>query len=97
MTDWSKSLERPIELPDGGTLTTLRDAATYVTKLPPKEQKHPAWQLAGEILLAAAEGRDFTLHARIAVLRALHKDEPPPPRPEKPSLGDKWRARKAAR
>jgi hypothetical protein len=33
-----------IELPDGRTLVTLHDAATYITELPKKEAAAPEWQ-----------------------------------------------------
>jgi len=34
--------------------------------------------LAVETLINCAEGRDLLFHARVAVLRALHHDEPDP-------------------
>jgi len=34
MADWSHPFEDPITLPDGRTLSTLRDAGDYVTSLP---------------------------------------------------------------
>lgn len=96
-TRWSASFDDPIVLPDGGALTSLRDAAAYIFALPKAEQEHPAWQLAAATLLAAAEGCDFLMHARIAVLRALNRDRPPPPRPRRDTIGDKWRAKRAAK
>jgi hypothetical protein len=39
-------------------------------KLPKAEQNLEEWQTAGEILIKAAEGRDFLMHARIAMMRA---------------------------
>jgi uncharacterized protein YndB with AHSA1/START domain len=42
------------------------------------EQQRAHWQLAVEILINCAEGRDLLFHARVAVLRALHHDEPDP-------------------
>jgi hypothetical protein len=41
---WQREFEDPIPLPDGRTLVTLRDAATYVTGLPKKEAALPEWQ-----------------------------------------------------
>jgi len=38
---WRRVFEDPIELPDGRTLVTLRDAATYITELPKKEAAEP--------------------------------------------------------
>jgi hypothetical protein len=34
MADWSRALEDPITLPDGRTLSTLREAGDYITSLP---------------------------------------------------------------
>ena len=75
---WRTPFEQPIDLPGGGTLVTLEDAARYIQKLPKAEQQHPAWQTATEILIGAAEGRDFLMHARIGVLRAINRDRPKP-------------------
>jgi hypothetical protein len=54
----------PIPLPDGGELVTLRDAGEYIQGLSAKVQKRPEWKTATRILIAAAEGRDFVMHAR---------------------------------
>jgi hypothetical protein len=35
--DWSRAFEVPIPLPDGKTLSTLREAGDYVTSLPKAE------------------------------------------------------------
>lgn len=94
---WSARFDDPIPLPAGGALGTLRDAATYVTELAPAGQEHPAWQLAIRTLIDAAEGQDFVMHARIAVLRALNRDRPAPARARPESLGDKYRASQAAK
>jgi hypothetical protein len=42
-------------------------------KLPKAEQDLPEWQTAVACLIGAAEGRDFMMHARIGVLRALNR------------------------
>jgi hypothetical protein len=42
-------------------------------KLTKAEQNLPEWQTAIRCLLGAAEGRDFLMHARIGVLRALNR------------------------
>lgn len=76
---WSRRFDDAIELPGGRRLTTLRDAGRYITQLPKAEQNKPHWQTAAGILLDAAEGRDFLMHAHIAVLKALHHGKPAPP------------------
>jgi hypothetical protein len=68
---WDRTFDDPVPLPDGRELVTLRDAAVYVQSLPRATQKREEWQRAVRILIAAAEGRDFLMHARIAMLRAL--------------------------
>jgi hypothetical protein len=42
-------------------------------KLPKAEQKLEDWQTAISCLIGAAEGRDFLMHARIRMLRALNQ------------------------
>ncbi|WP_316200938.1 MULTISPECIES: hypothetical protein [unclassified Bradyrhizobium] len=62
---------------------TLREAANYILSLPSHVQKRREWQTAIEILIGAAEGRDFMLHAWIAMKQALGKDKPAPESPKK--------------
>lgn len=64
----------PIPLPRGRQLVTLKDAANYIMKLPKAEQNLEEWQTAGEISIKTAEGRDFLIHARIGMMRALHRN-----------------------
>jgi hypothetical protein len=45
---WSRHFEDPIPLPNSKPLTTLRDAALYITKLPKAEHDTPEWQAATE-------------------------------------------------
>jgi hypothetical protein len=65
------AFEPAIPLPDGRELRTFRHAAEYVQELTAAAQKRPEWQTAVSILIAAAEGRDFPMHARIAMVRAV--------------------------
>jgi hypothetical protein len=78
---WSDHLEDPIMLPAGITLRTLSEAARYIQRLPATEAHKPHWQTACGILIDAAEGRDFVMHARIAMLRAVNHGLPPPEQP----------------
>src|SRR5260370_38471736 len=71
---WSRSFEDPITLPDGRTLSTLRDAASYLMALPGKTRQSDEWQAAIEALLMAAENRGPLMHARIGMLRALNRN-----------------------
>jgi hypothetical protein len=71
---WSSEFEDPIVLADGQKLVTLRDAATYITKLPKAEQDLEIWQIAVEHLIRAAEtGGAWLMLARIGVLKALRR------------------------
>jgi hypothetical protein len=54
--DWQREFEDPIELPDGRTVNTLRDAADYITALPKQEADLPEWQAAIEALLLVSRG-----------------------------------------
>jgi hypothetical protein len=70
---WSPRFEDPISLPDGRTLRTLRDAASYLMALPGKTRQSDEWQAAIEALLMAAEDRGPLMHARVGMLRALNR------------------------
>ena len=73
---WSTPFDAPIVLPNGKRLTPLRDAIQHLSETVPKrEHNHPRIVLAATVLTDAAEGRDFVMHARIAVLRALNRNE----------------------
>jgi hypothetical protein len=80
MTDkgWQRRFEDPIALDGGAALVTLEDAARHIQNLAEADQQHPHWQLAVAVLIDCAEGRDFRMHARIAVLRALNHGRPDP-------------------
>ena len=71
---WARPFDDAILLPGGRELLTLRDAADYIMKLPKADQDLEEWQTAIGCLIGAAEGRDFMMHARIGVLRALNRN-----------------------
>jgi hypothetical protein len=73
LTGWSREFEDPIDLPRGRQITTLKEAADYIMKLPKAEHDAPEWQAATEALIMAAEGRGPLMHARVGVLRALNR------------------------
>ncbi len=70
---WSTPFEDPIILPKGRKLVTLRDAATYITKLPKAEHTAPEWQAAMEALILVADLGGPTMFARIGIMRALNR------------------------
>jgi hypothetical protein len=80
---WQRPFDDPILLPGGGKLLTLRDAGNYIAALPRAEAEREAWQTAIHCLIGAVEGRDFLMHARIGMIRALNghnaKKTPVPP------------------
>ena len=70
---WSARFDEPIPLPDGRQLVTLKDAGSYITKLPKAEHDAPEWQTAMEALILVAERNGPTMLARIGVVRALNR------------------------
>jgi hypothetical protein len=72
---WHRAFHDPIPLPGGGELHTLRDAATYITKLPKREHDAPEWRVAIEALMLVDESSGPTMMARIGVMRALHRHD----------------------
>ena len=75
-------------MPDGRKLVTLRDAATYITKLPKAEHAAPEWQAAMEALLLVADLGGPTMFARIGVMRqSIATSSACSIRPERHALG----------
>jgi hypothetical protein len=70
---WDQPFFDSVELPKGKRLITLRDAATYITKLPKAEHDAAEWQAAMEALLLVAESGGPAMFARIGVMRALNR------------------------
>jgi hypothetical protein len=72
-SDWGREFDEPIALPNGRKLVVLRDAAAYVTALPPEESSLPEWQAAIEALMLVADLAGPTMFARIGIMRALNR------------------------
>ncbi|WP_334419531.1 hypothetical protein [Bradyrhizobium sp. AZCC 1588] len=51
----------------------MKDAASYIMKLPKEEHSAPEWQAAMEALILVAENGGPTMLARIGVMRALNR------------------------
>jgi len=79
----------------GRQLVTLEDAAAYIMKLPKAEQDLEEWQTAVACLIGAAEGRDFLMHSRIGMLRALNRNTERVFNPDRKDTH--WAKRKLAR
>jgi hypothetical protein len=43
---WSRAFEDPITLPRGRQFVTLKDAGTYITKVPRAVHETPEWLLS---------------------------------------------------
>jgi hypothetical protein len=72
---WSAPFEESIRLKGGRQLSTLQQAADYIMALPHDVQQQERWQAAVENLINAAEiGGGWLMFARIAVLRALDRE-----------------------
>ena len=57
----------------------MRDAGTYITKLPKAEHEAPEWQAAMQALILVATKGGPTMLPRIGMMRALNADGPPEP------------------
>jgi hypothetical protein len=64
---------KAIPLPKGRQLVTLKDAGTYITKLPKAEHVAPEWQAAMEALILVATLGGPMMFARIGIMRALNR------------------------
>jgi hypothetical protein len=71
--DWSRKFDEPIPLPKSRQLVTLKDAGTYITKLPKAEHTAPEWQAAMRALILVATSGGPTMLARIGIMRALNR------------------------
>ena len=92
---WDTEFSEPIVLPKGKKLTTLRDSAIFITKLPKPEHDAEEWQAAMQALLLVAENDGPAMFARIGVMRALNRHVE---RVFDPSRKEKhWGCRKLAR
>ena len=54
-------------------MVTLRDAATYITKLSKAKHDADEWQAAMETLLLVAELDGQPMFARIGIMRAINR------------------------
>ena len=81
---WSRHFDKPIDLPDGRKLRTLKDAGEYILALPTNIQKEKRWQSAAECLTNAAEREiAWMWFAQPAMMRALQgPDDAPIGNPE---------------
>ena len=62
---WDAAFDEPVELPNGKTARTLRNAGEYIARLPKAEHEQKAWQTAMHCLIEAAEKRGPISFARM--------------------------------
>ncbi len=93
---WNVEFDDPIPLPDGGQLVTLRDAGTYIARLPKAVHDSARWQLAiSDLIRAATEEPAWRFFARLAIMKALYGKTPPPVGAEKRvKKRDAWKERR---
>jgi hypothetical protein len=77
--NWNRRFDDTILLPDGRRIKTLDDARRYLTtfNVPNNADKKQMLANALRTVLGAANGTDLMMHARIAVGRWVHRDDPP--------------------
>jgi hypothetical protein len=69
---WHRTFNDQISLPGARQLITLRDAATFITKvLKCEHDDAPEWRAAIEVLMLVAEHGGPTMMARIGMMLAL--------------------------
>lgn len=96
---WSRALNSPVPLPEGGALETLHDVRAHVLSLPEFERDEEVWHTVAETILSAAEhGGPWLDFARIATMKALYRHDQQKYGPGK-AVGPvtKFRRRKFAR
>jgi len=70
---WSRKFDEPITLPTGRQLVTLKDAGTYIAKLPKAKHTAAEWQAAMQALILGATHGGPKMFARIGIMRALNR------------------------
>jgi hypothetical protein len=73
LVSWDQRFSEPIAVPKGKSLATLRDAGTYISKLPKTEHEATEWQTAVQCLMQAADKAAPVEFAHIGMLRALNR------------------------
>jgi hypothetical protein len=74
MMCWDSEFAEPIGLPNHIVVTTLRQVAAFIGELPEAEQNSRKWKNAGKRIRQAADQVGSIWFARIAIVRALHRD-----------------------
>jgi hypothetical protein len=86
---WDRPFDQPLPLPGVAPARTLRDAASYVRKLPVSERDRQEWRLAIHMLIEAAEDRGPIMFARMGMLRAIEREPQRRPTDRRPSRNER--------
>jgi hypothetical protein len=70
---WDRPFDQSVPLPKGAPARTLRDAATFIRKLPRPSRTRARWQTAVQMLIDAAEARGPMMFAKMAIHRAVNR------------------------
>lgn len=88
---------KPVPLPGGGELATVRDAKAYIGKLPKKVAAQDAWAEAKLLIdRAVSEGPAWSTFAGLATARAIYGRAAAGPPPRKNAKADRYKAARAA-
>jgi hypothetical protein len=68
---WEAPFDRPVQVPNGKTLTTLSEAREYILALPKAHHKAHPVLTATEALLMAATKTGPILHAQNAMIQLI--------------------------
>ena len=80
---WEQFFLEPIELADGRTLRSLRDAGEFIQSLPKAMHERPEWREAVEALLLVVEHGGDTMLPWTGIMRALNAGKPVDPQPRR--------------
>jgi hypothetical protein len=65
----SQELTRPLRLPSGDSLCTVRDAWAYITALPEQREMRQHWQRTHALLVARADVPDLSRQLELALFQ----------------------------
>ena len=68
---WNRKFDKPITLPDGRAIRTLKEAGEYLLQLPKRKHDHPAVQAAAEALQVVVEHGAPPMIAEIGMRKML--------------------------
>jgi hypothetical protein len=88
---WEQLFFDPIELPDGWTLRSLRDAGEFIQSVPKVTQDRPEWKTAVRALLLVVECDGDPMLARIGIMQALNAGKSTERGPQRRKIAKRYR------